>query len=135
MRMLQGFTDDPLLLRQAAGKAFDASSMVDRNPLDDPMSDSNVLKTMSGSTDETTMSFSGMPGGGSDSGLKGGQQGGSGSSAVAGLLALQMAMLRGLEKESDAVRLDIRVETTLRAMQAIARYVSGYSGRKNLIWM
>lgn len=39
------------------------------------------------------------------------------------------------EEEQAAAALDIRVATTLAALQAIADATAGYSGRKNLIWV
>jgi len=37
--------------------------------------------------------------------------------------------------DMQAARIDIRVGFTLQALDGIARAVSGYPGRKNLIWM
>jgi VWFA-related protein len=43
--------------------------------------------------------------------------------------------LQNFERESYVVNLDTRVRETLDALRAIARYVSGYPGRKNLLWI
>jgi VWFA-related protein len=43
--------------------------------------------------------------------------------------------LEDFEKESYAQQMDIRVQTTLDALRAIAHYLGGYEGRKNLIWV
>jgi len=43
--------------------------------------------------------------------------------------------LEGFEKENYARTIDIRVATTLDALTALARYLGGYKGRKNLIWV
>ena len=43
--------------------------------------------------------------------------------------------LEGFEKENAAHTMDIRVATTLDALTALARYLGGYKGRKNLIWV
>jgi hypothetical protein len=48
---------------------------------------------------------------------------------------MQAMILRGFEKEEYASRIDVRVETTLASLRAIAQHVSGYNGRKNLIWI
>jgi len=39
------------------------------------------------------------------------------------------------EQERTSFQTDLRVRTTLDAMSAIARTLSGYSGRKNLVWV
>ena len=39
------------------------------------------------------------------------------------------------EQERTAFQTDLRVRTTLDAMSALARTLSGYSGRKNLVWV
>ena len=43
--------------------------------------------------------------------------------------------LQNFERESYVANLDTRVRETLDALRAIARYVSGYPGRKNLLWI
>jgi VWFA-related protein len=44
-------------------------------------------------------------------------------------------VLEDFEKDTYANQMDIRVDTTLDALNAIAHYLSGYTGRKNLIWV
>jgi VWFA-related protein len=43
--------------------------------------------------------------------------------------------VRRFEQETFAFELDIRVQETLDALEGIARYVAGYPGRKNLLWI
>jgi VWFA-related protein len=43
--------------------------------------------------------------------------------------------LEGFEKENYERTMDIRVATTLDALTALAHYLGGYRGRKNLIWV
>jgi VWFA-related protein len=44
------------------------------------------------------------------------------------------ANLRQFEREEHAVEAELRVQTTLDAFNAIAHYLGGFQGRKNLIW-
>lgn len=44
-------------------------------------------------------------------------------------------MMKDFLTEERLVRTDIRVEKTLESMGALARALSGYSGRKNLLWL
>jgi len=43
--------------------------------------------------------------------------------------------LARFERETFAAAMDIRVQATLDAFRAIARHLSGYPGRKNLLWV
>ena len=43
--------------------------------------------------------------------------------------------LEDFEKENYANIMDVRVTTTLDSLTAIARYLGGYPGRKNLVWV
>ncbi|HMH05273.1 MAG TPA: VWA domain-containing protein [Terriglobales bacterium] len=51
-----------------------------------------------------------------------------------GFSELQGSVLR-FEQETFAYSLDVRVKTTLAALQALAGYIAGYPGRKNLLWI
>jgi VWFA-related protein len=46
-----------------------------------------------------------------------------------------LAALQEFEKETYASTMDIRVRETLDSLRAIARYLGGYPGRKNLLWI
>lgn len=43
-------------------------------------------------------------------------------------------MMRRFEKESENFSRDVRISTTLAALQEIARYLAGQRGRKSLLW-
>lgn len=132
LKLLQSFTRDPKLLRDAATRALslDSAEMATVDARDDQGS-------MSAQTEEM------FGGGGQDDGPQGpttiGVQGGAGSapSGPSGPPGgdLQMMAIQRFEKETFASTMDIRVQTTLDALRAIARHLSGYSGRKNLIWI
>jgi VWFA-related protein len=47
----------------------------------------------------------------------------------------QTELLEDFEKDNYANTMDIRVRTTIDALTTIAHYLSGYQGRKNLIWV
>ena len=48
---------------------------------------------------------------------------------------MRALQLQRFEREQYAESMDIRVKLTLEALRMIARHVSGYPGRKNLIWL
>jgi len=126
--LLQSFTKDPNLLRDAAQKVLsmdNAGRGIDAH--DDPNSLSNQTNDMFGTDDEAPPStVSSTPGrGGAVSMAPSGPPGGE----------LQMAEIRRFEKETFSADTDMRVRTTLDALRAIARHVSGYPGRKNLLWI
>jgi VWFA-related protein len=100
LRLLQGFTTDPKLLREAASKTLVVGQVApDQNPTDDP--DSMAAK-LEGAT--------GMP---------------------PGALAAMDSFARG----SFAFAVSVRTRKTLDAMRGIARYLDGYPGRKNVLWI
>jgi len=128
--LLQSFTKDPRLLHDAAERVMTTNldnGGLGVDPHDDPNSMSNQTQEMFGGDDEAPPStVSAQPGRGT-SGVVGptGPMGGE----------LQMAEIRRFEKETFSADTDMRVRTTLDALRAIARHVSGYPGRKNLIWV
>jgi VWFA-related protein len=100
LRLLQGFTTDPKLLREAAAKTLVVGQVApDQDPTDDP--DSMAAK-LEGAT--------GMP---------------------PGALAAMDSFARG----SFAFAVSIRTRKTLDALRGIARYLDGYPGRKNVLWI
>src|SRR5579864_6037298 len=130
LQLLQGFTKDPALLKAAAQKAFslDNAAVATVDARDDPSSLSSLTEEMFGASgDEAPPGQAIAPGGGKGSAPSGpsGPPGGD----------LQMAAIERFEKETIATTTDMRVQTTLDALRAIARHLSGYSGRKNLIWI
>jgi VWFA-related protein len=56
--------------------------------------------------------------------------------ATNGSAQLQGAIdgLRAFQAETSSFQTDVRVQTTLEAMQQLARYLAGIPGRKNVIW-
>jgi len=46
-----------------------------------------------------------------------------------------LAAMKTFERETFSSMLDIRVQETLDALRGIARYLAGYPGRKNLLWI
>lgn len=100
LRLLQGFTTDPKLLREAASKTVVVGQVApDQDPVDDP--DSMAAK-LEGAT--------GMP---------------------PGALAAMNSFARG----SFAFAVSVRTRKTLDALRGIARYLDGYPGRKNVLWI
>jgi VWFA-related protein len=129
LQLLQGFTKDPNLLRAAAQKALslDGSSVAVVDARDDPGSLSSLTQEMFGAAgDEAPPGPSVQPGrGGAPAAAPSGPPGGE----------LQIAEIQRFEKETLSATVDMRVATTLDALRAIARHLSGYNGRKNLIWI
>jgi len=128
--LLQSFTKDPKLLREVAQRV--QSTNLDNgglsiDPHNDASSLSNQVQEMFGGNEDTPPGPSSTPSGPGaaplaiPSGAPGGE--------------LQMAAIRRFEKETFAANTDMRVRQTLDALRAIARHVSGYPGRKNLIWI
>src|SRR5438876_6123793 len=130
LRLLQSFTKDPKQLRAVAERVLTTNidnGKLGVDPHDDPNSLSNQTQEMFGGDDEAPPStVSSQPG-----------RGTSGSVGPSGPMGgdLQMAEIRRFEKETFAADTDMRVRETLDALRAIARHVSGYPGRKNLIWI
>jgi VWFA-related protein len=46
-----------------------------------------------------------------------------------------MEAIQAFEREAYSATMDIRVRETLDSLRAIARYLAGYPGRKNLLWI
>jgi VWFA-related protein len=128
LTLLQSFTRDPQLLHDAAQKVMNTNienGGLAIDPHDDPNSMVNETLEMFGGDDEAPAQTAVA---GSSKSSAGGPTGPPGGDA-------QIAELRRFEKENFAVDTDIRVRVTLDALRTIARHVSGYPGRKNLIWI
>lgn len=131
LKLLQNFTTDTKLLRAAAQRALtlEATNLQAKDARDDPLSHSSLLEEMAGAEGQSD-----IPGG-----LPAGQSPGPGNSGAGGasdaLLAMRALQLQRFEREQYAESVDIRVQMTLDALRVIARHVSGYPGRKNLIWI
>jgi VWFA-related protein len=121
LRLMQSFTTDTKLLHAAAERALslEATNLQAKDARDDTLSHSSLLEQMAGA--EGQSDIPGEP-----------PAGGSNSNA---LLAMRALQLQRFEREQYAESMDIRVKLTFDALRAIARHVSGYPGRKNLIWL
>lgn len=127
LRLLQNFTTDTKLLKAAAERAvsLEATNLQDKNPRDDTSSHSSLLEEMAGAEGQSdTPGGAPAPSGGMDVG---------GSSST--MLAMRALELQQFEREQYAESVDTRVRMTIDALRAIVRHVSGYPGRKNLIWL
>lgn len=130
--LIQSFTRDPALLHEAAVKLMNTNldnGGIGVDPHEDPNSLTNQINDMFDSDDEALPST-----------VSSNSTSGNATPAMPGVAsnpggALQMAELRRFEKEVFAADTDMRVHETLDALRAIARNVSGYPGRKNLIWI
>ena len=121
LRLLQSFTTDTRLLKAAAEQArtLEAVNLQTKDARDDSMSHSSLLEEMAGAQGQGD--------------IPGGPPGGGGNSDA--LLAMRALQLQRFEREQYADSMDIRVKITLDALRMLARHVSGYPGRKNLIWL
>ncbi len=100
LHLLQSFTTDPNLVREAAAKTLVVGQVhPDQDPMDDPNSLSAALE--------------GTP------------------NLPAGLLA----SLEGMEQGAFSYAVSVRMRRTLDSLRGIARYLDGYPGRKNILWI
>jgi VWFA-related protein len=121
LRLLQSFTTDTKLLHAAARRALslEAINLQAKDARDDTLSHSSLLEQMAGAEGQSD-----VPGGA--------PLPGSNSNAMLAMRALE---LQRFEREQYAESMDMRVKLTFDALRLIARHVSGYPGRKNLIWL
>ena len=100
LRLLQSFTTDPKLVREAAAKTLVVGQTApDLDPVDDPTSLSASFETVST-----------LPPG-------------------------ALASMQAFERQSFSFEISMRMEKTLDALRSIARYLDGYPGRKNVLWI
>jgi VWFA-related protein len=100
LRLLQGFTTDPKLLREAAAKTLVVGQVApDQDPTDDP--------------DSMAAKLEGAP----------------------GLSAGTLAAMEGFAHGTWDFAVSVRTRRTLDALRGIARYLDGYPGRKNILWI
>lgn len=130
LRLLQSFTTDTRLLKAAAERALtlEAVNLQMKDARDDSMSHSSLLEEMAGAQGQAD-----IPGG--PPGPQPGSQGSTGGGNSNALLAMRALQLQRFEREQYADSMDIRMKITLDALRMLARHVSGYPGRKNLIWL
>jgi VWFA-related protein len=132
--LLQNFTTDANLLREAAQRAMssEAANLQIQDPRDDTFSNTSLMEEMAGTPGQND-----IPGGAPTPNFSGGGSGSGGTpgGGSAALMAMKVALMQRWEKEQYAESVDLRVKKTLDALRTIARHVSGYPGRKNLIWI
>jgi VWFA-related protein len=121
LRLLQSFTTDTKLLRAAAERALslEATNLQAKDARDDTLSHSSLLEQMAGAEGQSDIPGEPPPAGNNSNAL----------------LAMRALQLQRFEREQYAESMDIRVKLTFDALRVIARHVSGYPGRKNLIWI
>lgn len=98
VRVVQNFTSDPKLLREAVDLAHSPSTF-GRDPQDDPNSGSNLLQNESPKTPGEVVQA-----------------------------------LQDFERMNYVAQMSQRVDETADALKAIARFLGGYPGRKNVLW-
>jgi VWFA-related protein len=120
LRLLQSFTTDTKLLHAATERALslEATNLQAKDARDDTLSHSSLLEQMAGAEGQSD--------------IPGGPAPGRNSNAMLAMRALE---LQRFEREQYAESMDMRVKLTFDALRLIARHVSGYPGRKNLIWL
>ncbi len=100
LRLLQTFTTDPKLLREAAAKTMVVGRAApDQDPFDNPDSLAAALD------------------------------------GVANLPPGLQAALEGFEQAKFSLDAQVRMHQTLDTLRSIARYLDGYPGRKNVLWI
>ncbi len=120
LRLIQSFTTDTKLLHAAAERALslEATNLPAKDARDDTLSHSSLLEKMAGAEGQSDIPGEPLPGRSSGA-----------------LLARRALELQRFEREQYAESMDMRVKLTFDALRLIARHVSGYPGRKNLIWL
>ncbi|HXC94100.1 MAG TPA: VWA domain-containing protein [Edaphobacter sp.] len=106
--LLQSFTADPELLRAAVNsKKSRGNSLIIENPQtsDKPESQSEILEEHAAADPREAAAIKGV-----------------------------LEKLKQTEAETTTFELEMRAKYTLNAMSQLARYLSNFSGRKNLIW-
>jgi VWFA-related protein len=100
LRLLQTFTTDPQLLREAAAKTMVVGQTApDQDPADNPDSLAAALD------------------------------------GVANLPPGLQGALENFEQSMFSLQVNVRMQKTLDALRSIARYLDGYPGRKNILWI
>ncbi len=117
LEMLQGFTEDPKQLVQMAELLDPAKSQILTTMVERERTVANIIATAQQAAPAVN---TGAGGGGfsSDS-----------------MVYNQASRIEQSYNDYEAFRTTDRVRFTLEAMQGLARAVSGYPGRKNLIWL
>ena len=124
LHIVQGFTSDSSLLAREVNAIRPARTTLAADAL---LSNTGPVQSLVPAPPAPSRSNNGRPGGGS-----GFSQGTSGS--VPDPEQIFSQMMENDEAKRSSFLLDRRVELTLDAIKQIGRYLSGFEGRKNLIW-
>jgi VWFA-related protein len=128
LTVLQNFTQEPLLLRSALDRYLAQAPAIARsgNQIDatSPLGSAPTVNLPSQATGGPTSS-------GPDPGLPATLAAGGSNASIAEDIAY---MMDRFERESENFARDTRISTTLSALEQIARFMSGQSGRKVLLW-
>jgi VWFA-related protein len=110
LRFIQGFTGDPALLMAAVNGQKSAGNP-QLSPLLQTSAETDADNTITAQMQEMA--------------------------AATGSAQIQAAAaaLQQFQQETVSFHTDVRVHTTLEAMQQLARYLQGFPGRKNVIWV
>ena len=128
LTVLQDFTQDPLLLRAALDRYLAQTPAVART--------GGQMETPSASVPPPIVNLpaqakGGPTGSGPDPGLPATLAAGGSNATIFEDVAY---MMDRFERESENFARDTRISTTLSALEQIARFMSGQSGRKVLLW-
>jgi VWFA-related protein len=129
LTVLQNFTQDPLLLRAALDRYMAETPALARNG-------SGQIETQSAFVSPPTVNLppqatGGPTSSGPDPGLPATLAAGGANASIAEDIAY---MMDRFERESENFSRDTRISVTLSALEQIARFMSGQSGRKVLLW-
>lgn len=128
LTVLQNFTQDPLLLREALDHYLAQTPALARN--------GGQMETPSASVPPPTVNLpaqakGGPTGSGPDPGLPATLAAGGSSASIFEDIAY---MMDRFEREAENFSRDTRISATLAALEEIARFMSGQNGRKVLLW-
>src|SRR5260370_25502334 len=126
--VLQDFTSDPMLLKGALDRYTAQSPAVARNGGETVMDPSQLSNAVHYIAAKGTTS--GAAGAAAPDPSWPGTAGGANSSFAEDIAY----MMNRFEKEAQNFSQDVRVSSTLAALQNIARYMAGQHGRKVLLW-
>ena len=128
LTVLQNFTQDPLLLRAALDRYLAETPALARSGGQMETPSATVPAPIVNLPPQAT---GGPTGSGPDPGLPDTLAAGGANASIAEDIAY---MMDRFERESENFSRDTRISTTLSALEQIARFMSGQSGRKVLLW-
>jgi VWFA-related protein len=128
LTVLQSFTQDPLLLRAALDRYLAQTPALARSGGEIETPSATVPAPI---VNLPTQATGGPTGGGTDPGLPATLAAGGSNASIFEDIAY---MMDRFQRESENFARDVRISTTLSALEQIARFTSGQSGRKVLLW-